>query len=86
MNDDVVVVGVPVYGGRVPAVVADALSHLKGNGAAAIALVVYGNVMLQPCGISFPDSACNQFCLALFSDRSISRSTTALLCATSCDE
>lgn len=43
MTDDVVVVGVPVYGGRIPAVVADALSHLKGNGAAAIALVVYGN-------------------------------------------
>lgn len=41
--DDVVVVGMPVYGGRVPAVVIDALSHLKGNGAAAIALVVYGN-------------------------------------------
>lgn len=43
MTDDVVVVGVPVYGGRVPAVVVDAISHLKGNGAVAIALVVYGN-------------------------------------------
>lgn len=41
--DDVVVVGVPVYGGRLPAVVADSLSRLDGNGAAAIALVVYGN-------------------------------------------
>lgn len=41
--DDVVVVGVPVYGGRVPAIVIDSLSHLKGNGAIAIAVVVYGN-------------------------------------------
>lgn len=40
---DIVLVGVPVYGGRVPAVVADAISNLKGNGAAAIAMVVYGN-------------------------------------------
>ncbi|MCM1449776.1 MAG: 4Fe-4S binding protein [Clostridiales bacterium] len=43
MADDIVVIGVPVYGGRVPTVVADVLSHLKGNGAAALALVVYGN-------------------------------------------
>lgn len=43
MAGDVVVVGVPVYGGRVPTVVADSISHLKGTGAAAISLVVYGN-------------------------------------------
>ncbi len=41
--DDIVVVAVSVYGGRVPTVVADAFSHLKGNGATAIAMVVYGN-------------------------------------------
>ena len=41
--DDIVVVAVPVYGGRVPTVVADAFSHLKGNGVAAIAMVIYGN-------------------------------------------
>lgn len=40
---DIVVVGVPVYGGRVPAVVADALSTLMGNGATSISIVVYGN-------------------------------------------
>jgi len=41
--DDVVVVASPVYGGRLPVIVADALSRLKGNGAAAVGMVVYGN-------------------------------------------
>lgn len=41
--DDVCVVAVPVYGGRVPAVAAERLSAVRGNGAAAVAVVVYGN-------------------------------------------
>lgn len=41
--DDVVVVASPVYGGRLPGVVSAALEKIKGNGAAAIAVVVYGN-------------------------------------------
>lgn len=41
--DDVVVIALPVYGGRLPNVVADALSRLKGNGAIAVGMVVYGN-------------------------------------------
>lgn len=40
---EVVVVGVPVYGGRVPALAAQRLAHLTGNGTAAVAVVVYGN-------------------------------------------
>jgi len=41
--DDVVIVAAPVYGGRIPAQVADALAGIKGFGAIAIAFVVYGN-------------------------------------------
>ncbi len=41
--DDVVVVGAPVYGGRLPEPVADALKRIKGNETTAIAVVVYGN-------------------------------------------
>lgn len=41
--DDVVVVGAPVYGGRLPEQVADALKRIKGNGTTAISVVVYGN-------------------------------------------
>lgn len=41
--DDVVVIASPVYGGRLPIVVANALSRLKGDGAIAVGMVVYGN-------------------------------------------
>jgi len=40
---DIVVVAAPVYGGRLPARVADAFERLKGNAAVAVAIVVYGN-------------------------------------------
>ena len=42
-KDDVVVVGMPVYGGRLPAVAAERFQALEGNGASAVAVVVYGN-------------------------------------------
>lgn len=41
--DDVCVVAVPSYGGRVPAVATERLRHFRGNGATAIAMVVFGN-------------------------------------------
>ena len=41
--EDVVVVASPVYGGRIPSIVADVLKRLKGNESKAIALAVYGN-------------------------------------------
>lgn len=42
-EEDVVVIASPVYGGRLPAQVADALAGLQGNNAVAIAIAVYGN-------------------------------------------
>lgn len=42
-SDDVAIIAAPVYGGRLPVIVAEALSRLKGNGAKAVAAVVYGN-------------------------------------------
>ncbi len=42
-ENDVVVVAAPVYGGRLPVQAADSLKRLKGNGATAIAAVVFGN-------------------------------------------
>ena len=41
--DDVVILGVPVYAGRVPNILLKYLNSLQGNGALAIAVVVYGN-------------------------------------------
>jgi len=40
---DLVVVGLPVYAGRVPNVLLKFLNAISGNGALAIAVVVYGN-------------------------------------------
>ena len=40
---EIVVVGVPVYAGRVPKVLLEYLGTLRGNGALAVAVVVYGN-------------------------------------------
>ena len=40
---DLVIVGVPVYGGRVPAFLADYLMKIKGNSTPAIFVTVYGN-------------------------------------------
>lgn len=42
-TEDVVIFGTPVYGGRLPVIVAEVFRHIKGNGATAIAMVVYGN-------------------------------------------
>lgn len=42
-KDDVVLISVPSYGGRVPAPAAGRLSAIKGNGARAVILCVYGN-------------------------------------------
>lgn len=42
-QDDVLIFGAPVYGGRVPALLLPFLQSLQGNGARAVALSVYGN-------------------------------------------
>ena len=42
-SDEIVMVGVPVYGGRIPALVYSRLESLSGHGRSAIAVVVYGN-------------------------------------------
>jgi ferredoxin len=54
--DDVVAVGVPVYSGRIPAVAAEFLKTVKGCGAKAVAVAVYGNrdyddALLELCDI-----------------------------------
>ncbi|MEG1471180.1 MAG: 4Fe-4S binding protein [Clostridia bacterium] len=41
--DDLCLFGVPSYGGRVPQIALERISQIKGNGAKAILVVVYGN-------------------------------------------
>ncbi|AFM41547.1 hypothetical protein Desaci_2614 [Desulfosporosinus acidiphilus SJ4] len=42
-RDDIVIIGVPVYAGRVPNVLLKYLTSIMGNDALAIAVVLYGN-------------------------------------------
>ncbi|NLV16675.1 MAG: ferredoxin [Syntrophomonadaceae bacterium] len=42
-EEDVVIFGVPVYAGRVPNVLLNYLNSITGNGALAVAVVVFGN-------------------------------------------
>lgn len=41
--DDVCVIGVPSYGGRVPGIALERMNKFKGNHAKAILVVLYGN-------------------------------------------
>jgi len=43
LTEDVVIIGVPVYAGRVPNILLKYLNSITGNGALAIPVVVYGN-------------------------------------------
>jgi ferredoxin len=42
-EDDLVIIGVPVYAGRVPNVLLKYLNTIQGNGALAVTVVLYGN-------------------------------------------
>lgn len=42
-ENDLAVIGVPVYAGRVPALAVERLQTIEGNGAPAVIVVVYGN-------------------------------------------
>lgn len=42
-SDDLVIVGVPVYAGRVPKFLTDFFSNVKGHNTAAVFITVYGN-------------------------------------------
>lgn len=42
-SDDIVLVGCPVYAGRIPPIVLERMANLKGDVQKAIAVVVYGN-------------------------------------------
>ena len=46
-EDDVAVISVPAYAGRIPAVVADRLGIVRGNGARTVLVCVYGTARLR---------------------------------------
>lgn len=54
-REDLVIAGVPVYAGRVPNVLLKFLNTLSGNGARAVAVVLYGNRDYDDALIEFKD-------------------------------
>ncbi len=54
-RQDLVVTGVPVYAGRVPNVLLKFLHTISGNGATAVAVVLYGNRHYDDALIEFTD-------------------------------
>ena len=54
-KDDLVIAGIPVYAGRVPNVLLAFLNTISGNGATAVAVVLYGNRNYDDALIEFKD-------------------------------
>lgn len=55
--EDVAVIAVPSYGGRVPGPAAQRLGAMKGNGARAVLLCVYGNRAYEDALVELADAA-----------------------------
>lgn len=56
-QQDVAVISVPSYGGRVPAVAVERLTRLQGQGARAILVCVYGNRAYEDTLVELEDAA-----------------------------
>lgn len=56
-KEDVCVIGVPSFGGRAPAVAVERISKIRGNGARAVLLCVYGNRAYEDTLIELEDAA-----------------------------
>lgn len=56
-EDDVAVISAPAYAGRIPAVVADRLGMVRGNGARTVLVCVYGNRAFEDTLVELEDVA-----------------------------
>ena len=56
-SDDLALIAVPSYGGRVPAAAIQRLAAVHGNGAPAILMVVYGNRAFEDTMVELEDAA-----------------------------
>ena len=57
--DDVVVIAVPSYSGRVPSPAVDRIARLQGNGAKAVLVCVYGNRAYEDTLVELRDVVVN---------------------------
>lgn len=65
LDDDLVVIGVPVYGGRVPPDVKTRLKLLKAEGIPAALIVVYGNRAYEDALLELKDLAVEINCIPI---------------------
>ena len=77
-KEDTAVIAVPSYGGRVPAVAAERISEIRGNGAKAVLLCVYGNRAYEDTLAELQDTAkqagfCVIAAVAAIAEHSIAR-------------
>ena len=56
-SDDLALIAIPSYGGRLPALAAERLSLIRGNGAACVLLCVYGNRAYEDTLVEMQDIA-----------------------------
>ena len=59
-TDDLVLVGMPVYAGRLPALAVERFKEIKGQGASVVPIVVYGNRHYDDALIELYDLCCDQ--------------------------
>ena len=81
-KDDVVVIAVPSYGGRVPYPAVERLAEIRGNGARAVLLCVYGNRAYEDTLAELQDTAkqagfCIVAAVAAIAEHSIAREFAA---------
>lgn len=56
-DDDLAVISIPSFGGRVPSVAIERLSSIQGNGAKAVLVCVYGNRAFEDTLVELEDAA-----------------------------
>lgn len=81
-KDDICIAAAPVYGGRIPLMASGNLSKLKGNGAKAIVVAVYGNRAYEDALLEMKDDVeeAGFFCeagIAALAEHSIARQFAA---------
>lgn len=58
--DDLVIIAMPVYGGRLPGVAVERFTSIQGNGAKAVAVAVYGNANIGDALLELTDLCTEQ--------------------------
>ena len=62
IQDDLVILGAPVYGGRIPQVAVNRLSKIRGKNTPAVVVVVYGNRDIDDALMELSDLAIKTGC------------------------